>query len=57
MAAAVLVIVAVVRPYEFKNALNQMHATLNKHHKESPPLSRKLHHHFWQEIRKIKVIK
>ena len=57
MAADVLVIVAVVRPCEFKNALNQMHATLNKHHKESPPRSRKPHHLFCQEIRKIKVIK
>ena len=47
MAAAVLVIVAVVRPCEFKNALNQMHAILNKHHKESPPRSRKPHHLFW----------
>ena len=34
-----------------------MHAALNKCHKVSPRLSRKLHHHFWQEIRRIKVIK
>ena len=40
-----------------KNALHQMHAGLNKSHKVSPRLSRKLHYHFWQKIRKIKVIK
>ena len=34
-----------------------MHADLNKRHKVSPRLSRKLHHHFWQEIPTIKVIK
>ena len=34
-----------------------MHADLDKCHKVSLRLSRKLHHHFWQEIRNIKVMK
>ena len=34
-----------------------MNAGLNKCHKASPRLSHKLHHHFWREIRRIKVIK
>ena len=40
-----------------RNARNYMLGGLNKGHKVSPRLSRKLHHHFWQEIRRIKVIK
>ena len=34
-----------------------MHDGLNKCHKMSPRLSRKLHYHFWQEIRNKKVMK
>ena len=33
-----------------------MHANFNKHNKLCPCISDKLHH-FWQEIRRIKVIK
>ena len=33
-----------------------MHTHLNKRHIVSPRLSRRLHHHFWQEIRRITVI-
>lgn len=40
-----------------RNAVNQMNADLNKRDKVSPRPSRKLHHHFWQEIRRTKVIK
>ena len=34
-----------------------MSANFNKRHKVSRRLSRKLHHHFWQEVRTIKVIR
>lgn len=34
-----------------------MHAYFNKNHKVSPRLSRTLHGHFWQEIRRVKIRK
>ena len=34
-----------------------MHRDLYKHHKVSPHPFHQLHHHFWQEIWRIKVIK
>lgn len=40
-----------------RNALNLMHTTFNKHHKVSHHHSHKLHYHFWQKTRRIKVIK
>ena len=40
-----------------RNARNEIHDDLNKRHKVSAHLSHKLHHHFWREIRTIKVIK
>ena len=41
----------------FRNALDQTHADFSKSHRVFLFLFRKLHHHFWQEIRKIRVIK
>ena len=40
-----------------RNALNWIHSDFYKRHKVSPLLSCKRHHHFWWEIRRIKVIK
>ena len=40
-----------------RNAVNRMNADLNKRDKVSPRPSRKLHHYFWQEIRRKKVLK
>ena len=40
-----------------RNARNQMHSDFNMRDQVSRRLSRILHHHFWQEVRSVKVIK
>ena len=45
------------KPKRMIGKFDGLHADLNKHHKVSPRLSRKLHYHFYQEMRKIKAIK
>ena len=43
-------------PLMSRNARNKMPGTFNKRNEVSPRLSRKIHHHCWQKIRRIKVI-
>ena len=47
----------VSKPDMSRNAHNLMHGNFNKRHKLSRHPSCKLNHHFWQDIRTIKVIK